>query len=460
MERPEQRRQSGWEAPAGLAPPGTPSSGVVLWIALVAALLTGVSGLSRPPGRPAPPATTVKVLQSPAPVDPAAPRFSNPRAITNPLFPVSGLTQVVQIGSAGGERLRFETTLLPETRTVEWEGRRLATVVTQLVAYSDGRVVELARDFHAQADDGAVWHFGEESANYDDGVLVDHEGSWLAGRDGRPAMVMPAQPRVGATFRSQAGPGQGDEVTVQSTGQEVGGPRGPVAGAMVVQERLGDGTLERKTFAPGYGELHTGVPAEDELYSVAVAVPTDAAPGPVPEALVTISDEARRIGRSWDGSPTTTSKEWATIHASAQRMTQAWARHEPTEASATLAAQLGEGLADLVAAISARRPARVQLAATGVAHAALDLQLRHRPTAEVDRDRLRLWAGQLVADAAAAELGAVDGDMVVLDAIWARAASAAADRTEVEGRLAGLRAAVAARDLTRTTAIARGLAAP
>lgn len=461
MERPQDRSLSG-------PPPASatgPSSGAVLWVALVAALLTGVGGLSRPPSRRPSTPSRVKVLQSPAPVDPAAlrssnPSFSNPTAITNPLFPVSGLTQIVQMGSAGGEHVRFETTLLPGTRTVEWEGRSLATVVTQLVAYRDGRVVELARDFHAQADDGAVWHFGEESTNYEDGVLVDHEGSWLAGRDGSPAIVMPGRPRVGATFRSQASPGQGDEVTVQATDQVVGGPRGPVPGAMVVQERLDDGTLEDKTFAAGYGELHTRVPAEDESYSVAVAVPTDAVPSPVPEALVTISSEAQRIEQRWDGSATRTSREWAAMLASAQRMTQAWARHGPSAGNGALAAQMGERLADLVAAISARRPARVHRAASGVAHASLDLQLRHRPPDEVDRDRLRLWARQVLVDAAAGELGALDGDLVVLDAIWARAASGAVDRTEVDAALAGLRAAVTARDLTRTATSARALASP
>lgn len=462
LEGPQDRRPSGPPSPTSAT---GPSSGAVLWIALVAALLSGVSGLGRPPSRRPPAPTRIKVLSSPVPVDPTTPRllnpgFSDPTAITNPLFPVSGLQQVVQVGSSGGEHLRFETTLLPETRTIEWAGRPLATVVTQLVAYSDGRVVEVARDFHAQADDGAVWHFGEESANYDDGVLVDREGSWLAGRDGRPAIVMPAQPRAGATFRSQASPGQGDEVTVQAIDQMVAGPRGPVTGAMVVQERLGDGTLEDKTFAAGYGELHTRVPAQDESYSVAVAVPTDAVPGPVPDALVAISSEAQRIGQAWDGSTAMSSKGWEAMVASAQRMTKAWARYGPTAGTGALAAQMGERLADLVAAVSARRPARVARAVSGVAHASLDLQLLHRPPGEVDRDRLRLWARQVVVDAAAGELGAVDGDLVVLDAIWARTASVALDRAQVDASLAGLRAAATARDLTRAATLARALAAP
>ena len=47
-------------------------------------------------------------------------------------------------------------------------------MVSQFVAYGDGRVLEVARDYYAQADDGSVWYFGEDVDNYEDGVVVDH----------------------------------------------------------------------------------------------------------------------------------------------------------------------------------------------------------------------------------------------------------------------------------------------
>ena len=63
--------------------------------------------------------------------------------------------------------------------------------------FSDSRIQEIALDWYAQADDGAVWYLGEDVADYKDGVIYTHEGTWLAGRDGPAAMIMPARLKVG-----------------------------------------------------------------------------------------------------------------------------------------------------------------------------------------------------------------------------------------------------------------------
>jgi hypothetical protein len=69
-----------------------------------------------------------------------------------------------------------------------------------------------------------------------------------------------------------------DEVTVKAVDQVVDGPHRPVAGAIVVRELHMDGETEDKIFAPGYGEFSTGSGANVE--ALALAVPTDALPGP------------------------------------------------------------------------------------------------------------------------------------------------------------------------------------
>jgi len=90
-------------------------------------------------------------------------------------------------------------------------------------------------------------------------------------------MIMPADPRIGNVYRPENIPGLVfEEVTVKSIDETVGGPKGPVSGAVFIQERLQDGTLENKIFAPGYGEFQAEVKTEDEFYGVAVVVPTDA----------------------------------------------------------------------------------------------------------------------------------------------------------------------------------------
>ena len=83
---------------------------------------------------------------------------------------------------------------MPGTKAITWGGRQETTWIDQYVAYGGGRILEVALDWYAQADDGSVWYFGEDVFNYEDGVVADTHGTWLAGKDGPPGMIMPAQP--------------------------------------------------------------------------------------------------------------------------------------------------------------------------------------------------------------------------------------------------------------------------
>ena len=118
-----------------------------------------------------------------------------------------GLPQVLQLGHEAGKPLRVEDTRLPQTRAFQWEGRRVDTVASQFVAYLGGRIREVAIDYYAQADDGSVWYFGEDVFNYEDGVVADTHGTWLAGKDGPPGMIMPANPAPVRSTGPRTSPG-------------------------------------------------------------------------------------------------------------------------------------------------------------------------------------------------------------------------------------------------------------
>ena len=63
--------------------------------------------------------------------------------MTNPLFPISKLHSVVLNGKVDSKPFRTETTLLPNTRFIEWiDGQRVVVVVSQYTAYLDGRLEE------------------------------------------------------------------------------------------------------------------------------------------------------------------------------------------------------------------------------------------------------------------------------------------------------------------------------
>ena len=219
-------------------------------------------------------------------VDLSAPPFSDSTKVTNPLFPISDLHSAILSGKVDGKPFHTETTLLPYTRVIEWsEGQRVETLVSQYVAYLDGRIEEVALDYYAQADDGSVWYFGEDVFNYnEDGVIAHTEGTWLAGKEGPAAMIMPADPRVGDVHRPENIPGLVfEEVEIKTVGKTVDGPLGPVDGAIVGRELHDDGSFSDKTFAPGYGEFFSA--HEGDVEAIALAVPTDALDGPPPTEL-------------------------------------------------------------------------------------------------------------------------------------------------------------------------------
>ena len=86
---------------------------------------------------------------------------------------------------------RNEIEVLQETRDVNGVE---ATVVHDTV-YVGGQIVEETYDWYAQDKEGSVWYLGEEVDNYENGVLVDHAGSWEWGvDDALPGIIMWADP--------------------------------------------------------------------------------------------------------------------------------------------------------------------------------------------------------------------------------------------------------------------------
>jgi hypothetical protein len=391
-------------------------------------------------------------------VDLATPTFSDPTSVHNPLFPIADLHSAILLGNDEGHPLRIETVLLPGTKTIDVEGKAVDTLTSQFVSYLDGRIHEVALDWYAQDDDGNVWYFGEDVFNYEDGVVADTDGTWLAGKDGPAGMIMPAHPRVGQVYRTENIPDMVfEEVTVHRVGLTVSGPRGRVEGAMVgTENHLIEGHYEDKTFAPGYGEFRSGVGAN--LEATALAVPTDARTGGVPPRLAAVATGAARV---FDAAA---AGDWDTATATLDAMRAAWAAHRATaDAPPLLAVQMDQALAlltgtPLLPAVDEHNAEGARNAALDVALAALDLELQYRPPAQVDLGRFGVWADQLVVDSASDEPdpGNVAGDVTSLEWVWDRIAHTVGDRRarDVESQLKALRAAADDED----TAAAAGAA--
>ncbi|MFN0280673.1 MAG: hypothetical protein ACKVZ6_01735 [Kineosporiaceae bacterium] len=385
-------------------------------------------------------------------VDLVKPTFSHPTKITNPLFPISRTRQVIQTGTVGGTPFRSETTLLPQTGTVDWDGTSIQVVLAQYLAFSDGEIEEIALDRYAQADDGAVWYLGEDVFDYTDGTISVSEGTWLAGRDGPPAMIMPAHPKVGDVFRAENILGVVfEEIKVTAVDQTVAGPTGPVRGAITVSELRLDSTFSHKTFAPGYGEFRTVDGGDVE--ALAVAAPTDAVPGPVPPALRSLTTSA------WGVVENARVEDWDGAAATVARMNRYWTTLKAGPQPRLVAARMTTALAALKAAVNARRTAATVQAGIDVAEAALDLQLRHRSVDQVNAERVHQHAQQLRLDAVTKNAAGVTGQVAAVEWTTARLPVPPVAAAEIDNRLRDLRTAADTRNLPATADHAARLAA-
>ena len=358
-------------------------------------------------------------IASPSPsrrVDLEHPVFTNPTHITNPLFPIASTDQGLMLGAEGDVGLRQEVTLLDHTRTIRWAGQDIEAVVSQFVAQGDGRIVEVATDYFAQADDGSVWYLGEDVTTYEDGLVTGHAGSWLAGRDGPGGMIMPAHPEPGDVYRPENIPGLVlEETTVLQIDLTVEGPTGEVHGAILVQERPMGGDLEQKLYAPGYGEFTASVPASFEAVATAVAIPTDAIGGGAPPAVDRLADSA---GALYD---TGAAGSWSDLAGLAGDARQAL---ESLAAAAEVPPLLDDqatGALDAVdGAIGRRSRAELREAAVELQQATLDLQMQYEDIDVVDVGRVGAWQRQEAVDRAAGDAGSVRSDRVIIATILDR----------------------------------------
>ena len=85
-----------------------------------------------------------------------------------------------QLVLEGGDT-RLQITVLDQTRTVDG----VATRVVEEREWKDGKLYEVSRNYFAMCQQTKdVFYFGEEVDYYENGKVVKHDGSWLAGVNG------------------------------------------------------------------------------------------------------------------------------------------------------------------------------------------------------------------------------------------------------------------------------------
>lgn len=166
-----------------------------------------------------------------------------------PLVP--GLTRIYE---SGDETI----TVIVTDETIEIMG--VSCLVVSDIVEENGELIEVTVDWFAQDIYGNVWYFGEIAKNYEDGLLRNLDGSWMAGEDGAKAgIVMEAVPVAGDVYRQEWALGEAEDMgEVLSTAATETAPAASCNGDCL-QTRdftpLEPDVNENKFYAPGVGVI-------------------------------------------------------------------------------------------------------------------------------------------------------------------------------------------------------------
>src|ERR671919_183247 len=173
--------------------------------------------------------------------------------IDNRYFPLEPGT-VFRLRGATEDGIENETVRVTDrTRTV----MGVRTTVVKDVMRTNGDISERTHDWYAQDREGNVWYFGEETAEYKNGKILNRHGSWEAGKDGAlPGIIMNATPQVTDSFRQEFYEGEAEDLFwVVATGETRSIPLGRSDDTVRVLEwtPLEPKVVVTKTYAPGVG---------------------------------------------------------------------------------------------------------------------------------------------------------------------------------------------------------------
>jgi hypothetical protein len=188
----------------------------------------------------------------PVTLDPSG--FTGP--IDNPYLPMApGSTWVYRETSPDGGRQKDRIYVRSQSKEI----LGIQATVVHDVAREHGQVIENTWDWYAQDACGNVWYLGENTKEYENGVVVSTEGSWEAGVDGaQPGVVMPADPATGVAYRQEFYDGHAeDQAAILSVSEQAEVPFGHFANVVLTRDftSLHAKMLEYKLYAKGIGPV-------------------------------------------------------------------------------------------------------------------------------------------------------------------------------------------------------------
>jgi hypothetical protein len=172
----------------------------------------------------------------------------------NPFFILEPNYQLVLSGGDAGDVAQVMITVLNETRDVNGTETRVIEERETL----GGELAEISRNFFAICEEtNSVFYFGEEVDDYENGILIAHEGAWLAGEGANKAgVIMPGTILLGARYYQEIAPDIAlDRAEIIDMGEVILTPSGDFTDTLITQETnpLEPDVAELKYYAAGIG---------------------------------------------------------------------------------------------------------------------------------------------------------------------------------------------------------------
>jgi hypothetical protein len=153
-----------------------------------------------------------------------------------------------------GDDTKLQITVLDETKKVDG----VMTRVVEEREWKKGQLYEVSKNYFAICEQTKdVFYFGEDVDFYENGKVVKHDGSWLAGVNGNKAgLIMPGAPKTKMRYYQEIAPGVAmDRAEIESLTDTCKTPAGTFSGCMKVKETsaIEFFAKEYKYHAPGIG---------------------------------------------------------------------------------------------------------------------------------------------------------------------------------------------------------------
>lgn len=172
----------------------------------------------------------------------------------NPFMILEPGYQLTLEGVDEGEKVHLTITVLNETKVIDG----IETRVVKERETSNGELSEVSRNYFAICKkNNSVFYFGEDVDFYENGVIVNHEGSWRHGVKGaHGGLQMPGIVLLGSRYFQEVAPDVAmDRAQIVGVNVTYETPAGTFKNCLRTKETspLEPDVVEFKTYAPGIG---------------------------------------------------------------------------------------------------------------------------------------------------------------------------------------------------------------